>query len=434
MTRSFIHIDRRDGIWWLVNAQGEPFFSVGVNHIQANCWLAPYNRNATLNRYGRDFVNDQGQVDFQSKATERWIGSVLRMLDAWGFNTLGMHTPIPFRLFKDRLPYVASTSTKGLAYYQFRFGEDRFPDIFSEAFEHHVRQRVRETCEAHRHEPNLLGYAYTDIPAWVIPPRYLETHPEWKVIHPWVDDLRCLPAHTGGKQVWMRVLRDRYTSPVEAARVHGVRAESWDALAETVVWPSPAEATPASRDNVTMLEAMAERWYRLHFTLIRQHDPHHLILGDKLVDFPDWLLPIVTAYVDVLFVQHYAPFGQSKPLLIRLYEATNKPIINGDGSFAVLKPPQQTHVKGYKVESLAAVGEHYYAYMRGLSTLPFVLGWHHCGFMEQWDGAKPPGKPNENGFLDPFEMPYSKILERIIDANRHVMDWHRHAGANTLKS
>lgn len=428
MDQSFIRIDRRDGIWWLVNAQGEPFFSVGVNHVQTNCWLAPYNRDVTLKKYGPDFIDDHERVNFQSKAVARWFANVLRMLDAWEFNTFGMHTPLPFRLFKDRLPYVASTSTAGLAYYQFRFGEDHFPDIFSEAFERHIRQKVRDVCDTHKHEPNLLGYAYTDIPAWVIPHQYLEARPEWQMIHPWVDDLRCLPAGSAGKQAWMRVLRDRYPSPIEAGQVYGVNAESWKALAAVVNWPSPTDAASASHDSVAMLEAIAEHWYRLHFTLIRQHDPHHLILGDKLVDFPHWLLNVVKRYVDVLFVQHYAPFEQSGPVLRRLYQATGKPILQGDGSFAVLKPPQQTHVKGYKVGSLKAVGEHYYDYLRGLSSLPFVLGWHHCGFMEQWDGAKPPGKPNENGFLDPFDQPYSEILERVIDANRQAMDWHRHAG------
>lgn len=427
---SFIRVERKNGVWWLINAQGEQFVSIGVNHVQASCWLAPYNHEVTLKKYGRDFVDEHGRFNPRGKAVERWVANVLRIMKDWGFNTLGMHTHgPPHPLYKDQVYYVASTYTARLAAYQFRFGQDRFPDIFSEEFRNNVRRRVRRVCETHKNEPNLLGYAYTDIPAWVVPRRYLKEHPEWEIIHPWVDDLRRLPANAAGKQQWLKVLQNHYSSPAEVAQVYSLNANTWDDLAAVTEWPSPMDTKRAVRDNVALLQAMAEHWYSLHFTLIRQHDPHHLILGDKLGDFPDWLLAIVKKYVDVVFIQRYTPFEIQKPLLLRLYKAIGKPLINGDSSFGVVKPPHQTNVKGYRVKSLKEMGEHYYAYLKGIMSLPFMLGWHHCGFMEQWDGAKPPGSTtqNENGFMDPFERPYKGVVEKVIEANRKAMEWHDHA-------
>ena len=178
-----------------------------------------------------------------------------------------------------------------------------------------------------------------------------------------------------------------------------------------------------------MLRAIAERWYSVHCKFIRQHDPNHLILGDtleNLANFPDWLLPIVKKYVDVVFIQAFSPFDLQQPHLIRLYEAIGKPIINGDSSFGVPKPPHQTRVKGWRVKNLKEMGEYYYAYLEGIMSLPFMLGWHHCGFMEQWDGAKPKDAAtvNENGFMDPFEKPYEEVLTQVILANSKAVEWH----------
>jgi len=57
--------------------------------------------------------------------------------------------------------------------------------------------------------------------------------------------------------------------------------------------------------------------------------------------------------------------------------------------------------KGLPVEDHHAVGEEYYTYLKGISNLPFMLGWHNCGYLEQWKGSKPDatGKEQTGFFL-----------------------------------
>ncbi|QDV26766.1 hypothetical protein [Aureliella helgolandensis] len=52
----FIHLKQLDGEWWFINADGEKFVSIGVNHIEPQLWLAPYNKAATLKKYGSNMV------------------------------------------------------------------------------------------------------------------------------------------------------------------------------------------------------------------------------------------------------------------------------------------------------------------------------------------------------------------------------------------
>jgi len=430
-SKTFVRTQQIAGVWWLINAAGERFVTLGVNHVDPAPWLAPYNREATLKRYGNDFVDENGQFNPKSEGARRWVARVLALMNEWHFNTIGMHGP-PHPLFKAARYYVASIQGARLAPYLVRLGQDPLPDVFREDFRTRLERRVRELCCAHQNESNLLGYSYSDTPVWTVPHRFLEENPQWGIVHPWVEDLRRLPADAAGKQQWLQILRKNYPSATAAAMNYAVSATSWEGLAGEREWGKPRNDARAAQDSLAMLTAIAERWYSAHHELIRQHDPSHLILGDKLNNdigkIPDWLMRILKRYVDVILIQDYRLYDQQKPDLIRLHQGTGKPIINGDSGFAVVKRPHQTHVKGHKVKSLKEVGEHYYAYLKGIMSLPFMLGWHHCGFMEQWDGAKRPGVgTNENGFLDPFEKPYEEALAGVIEANRNTARWHEAA-------
>jgi hypothetical protein len=50
----FVRLEQREGVWWFINAQGKPFVSLGINHAGAYVFFAPYNKQATIERYGAD--------------------------------------------------------------------------------------------------------------------------------------------------------------------------------------------------------------------------------------------------------------------------------------------------------------------------------------------------------------------------------------------
>jgi hypothetical protein len=447
---SAIGVEHRDGVWWLVNAAGERFVSLGVNHVQGDCWLAPYNRQWSLEKYGPDLAGPDGEFNPNGAALPRLMANVLATMGRWQFNTLGVHTAgVPPRLFKDDVYYVVDTNTQDLAprcapdaaspwWRAPRLGQEAFPDIFADSFAAAVEQRVRAVCELHRGQRNLIGYAFADIPRWYLYRGEMQQHGGQarppSAMHPWVDDLRRLGPAAPGKRQWIDVLRGNHASPEQAARAYGAAFRTWEQAGELTDWPAPADAAASAADCAGVLVAMVERWYELHCGCLREHDDGHLILGDKLhspADIPPAVLETVARHVDVLFLQWYAPFEQQRDTLLRLHAATGKPILNGDSSFAVAKPPHQTRVKGYMVDSLAAVGRHYHDYVRGIMSLPFMLGWHHCGWVEQWDGARAgSGLPlNENGLMDPFERPYEAVVERVIEANSQAAAWHAGAGS-----
>ena len=205
---------------------------------------------------------------------------------------------------------------------------------------------------------------------------------------------------------------------------------TWEYLARLDTWFHPAARFRAREALVPFMAMIAERWYRLHHDEIRKVDPNHLILGDKSrVDtFRDWLVPSLAKYVDVVLIQSYNQFSKDGEMTDWIHEKTGKPILNGDGSVGYPNPHQQKYsVKGFRTNSTSTVevGTKYQEYLEDSMGKPYMVGWHHCGYLEQWDDSERGDvNSNENGFLDPFENEYTACTDTIRETNQraHALD------------
>jgi hypothetical protein len=420
-----------DGVWWFVDATGAPFVSLGVNHVQPNCWLAPYNREASLARYGADLATPDWRFNVNGAGIRLLMRSLVARLKRWGFNSLGMHLQdVPVDTYADELYSVACTDACHLGS-RFRFGTDHFPDCFAPEFERRVEEAVAACCARHRANARLIGYAFSDIPRWYHYPDPKGRPPP--PIHAWVDDLRSLPPAAPGRRRWVELLRARYPDAQAAGRVHGAPLATWDDALTLPRWPAPADPEQAKQDAEALLALAARRWYAVHAAAIRRQDPGRLVLGDKLHSphvLPAWFAPILREFVDVVLIQWYQPCEVQRKALWKLHRETGLPILNGDSGFCWPEPPRRTRVKGFPVASREAVGDAYRDYLRAILSLPFMLGWHFCGIMEQWDGASRgyAWEPNENGLMDPFEQPHEAIVTNVAAANAQAHAWHSAAG------
>ena len=86
---------------------------------------------------------------------------------------------------------------------------------------------------------------------------------------------------------------------------------------------------------------------------------------------------------------------------------------------------RQEKTKGIKLESQEAVAEAYYTYMRSImEKYPYMLGWRHCGCIEQW---APAGTHlgQQCGFFSSLGEPRTDLLLRVKEANENAVKWHR---------
>ncbi len=439
----FIRVEQIDGIWWFIDADGEKFVSMGVNHIEPHLWLAPYNREETLERYGADLVDAKGRFNTKGRAARQWIDQQVRHCRDLNFNTFAkhIHPSIDPKLYRDQIKYIVSLETAPLAGWQERKGQGPRPDVFSLDFRNFLEGRVREVCQQHRESRNLLGYLYTDVPSWVMGRADQKAKNEFVLVYPWINAILALGESSPGKVKWVEHLKQRYPNAEAAAQVWGLPISPsyglpWEHMARLSDWSQITDQKKAIADQVSFMYLIADKWYGLHRELIRKYDPNHLLFGDKniLQWHYEWVIPALKAHVDVVALQSYGRWAVDGKLSAKLYKQIGKPLFNGDGCFGVTLPQQkQWGVKGFRTNAkdIAEVASLYRETVIGMMSAPYMLGWHHCGYIQQWDAAERGDSPrNENGFFDPFENEVTEWTDIIREMNANAAKLHEQAETN----
>ena len=268
----FFRLDQRVGRWWLITPEGEPFFSLGLNHIDPATLRYAENIHIWRERYGNSM--------------QRWLQESVRpnLID-WGFNCIGWNQEVISRKRTNHrhsrhftyeeyqwlnMPYCAQLPFADFHQWEV---EVRHPDFFSEGFVAWCDHVAREHCAPLANDPKLIGYFYVDCPIWL---------------------------HIREDNRWKGPLFD----------------------------PKKLES-PGGRDE---LKALATQYYKVTHEAIRRYDPNHLILGDRYEANELLTIEIMEAarpYVDVLSFQDFRdPIGH----LAEWHRQTGMPVLWADGS------------------------------------------------------------------------------------------------------
>ncbi|MEM9280493.1 MAG: hypothetical protein AAGA96_01580 [Verrucomicrobiota bacterium] len=430
----FVHVERQDGIWFMVNADGERFVPMGMNHVGPMHRFAPYNRDFWIEQFGPETLAAGGQPDWQGPGVKRWMEQIAKDHLDHGFNTLAFHHPatLPTEYFNELGLYyfgklkMSHVNPKRAP----RMGPNgKFPDVFSPAWIQRLDAFVGSYTAKHKDSKYLLGYSFEDLPAYTV--HHLEKRITEFEHHPWIIDIITRPGMTIGKRRWIEVLKQQYPTAAEAGAMYQIDISEWADFYEVSEWPLPKDPDHGFADQALMNAKIVEAYLKAHHDALRKHDPNHLIFGDKIQNQrpqPDWVWEIVRKYVDVILIQDYDFYTPSHEKKLRhIYSLTGKPILNGDHSYGVLRP-NMTAVKGVKVNSAEDKGKQYATYLRGILNLPFMVGWQTCGYLETWEGTADATGKQQTGYFDPFGEPIEEALSHAREANARALEWHEKAG------
>lgn len=267
---------RRFGKRWLLSTpEGEPFFSIGLNHIDPTTLRYAENIAVWRDKYGGSM--------------QRWLKESVRPdLQSWGFNSVGWvqevvtRTPTNHRHSRNftfeeyqwlGMPYCHMLPFADFHQWE---AETRHPDLSSKDFEEWCDYVARAHCARFAGDPKLIGYFYIDCPTWV---------------------------HTRAENQWKGPLFD----------------------------PAKLETESGRRQ----LFDLASRYYRVTHDAIRRYDKNHLILGDRYearAPLPEEVVRAAVPFVDVLSFQHFAPTEQIRRDLDHWHAFTDKPLLLADSS------------------------------------------------------------------------------------------------------
>tara|TARA_Y100000588_G_scaffold184476_1_gene198351 strand:+ start:569 stop:1735 length:1167 start_codon:yes stop_codon:yes gene_type:complete len=267
--KGFFTLGQREGHWWLITPNGNPFFTIGINHIDPATMRYQENIDIWREKYGG--------------STFRWIKEgVVPNLKNWGFNSVGWVQEVSVRQWRHSRPFTNDEyAALGMPYcHLLPFTEahqweqhTRHYDFFSSEWEEWCDYVARSHCAELAEDSNLIGYFYSDCPTWI----------------------------------------------------HNFPLSDW----RGPIFDPEALKTEAGRKE---LSELAGKYYRTTHDAIRRYDKHHLILGDRYEANAPIAMEVVEAalpYVDVLSFQD---FRDPVVHLDDWHRKTGKPVLLADAA------------------------------------------------------------------------------------------------------
>lgn len=265
----YFTLGNRKNHWWLITPDGKPFFTIGLNHIDAASLRYPENINIWRDKYGG--------------STLRWIKeSVSPNLMAWGFNTAGWVQEVTVMKWQHSraftvdeyraldmpychlLPFTESHQwEKHTVHYDFR------SDDWKEWCDYVARSQCAELAE----DKNLIGYFYSDCPTWI---------------------------HSRPDNEWRGPIFD----------------------------PEKLETDAGHKE----LRELAESYYKTIHDAIRRYDKHHLLLGDRYEANAPIATEVIEAADSFVDVMSFQDFRDPVKHLAQWHERTGKPVLLADAA------------------------------------------------------------------------------------------------------
>lgn len=391
--------------WWLVTPDGHAFLSFGINHYHAGWWTEDYNREHWVEVFGAHQAND-------SKWNEGWRRQVASDLTHLGLNTIGIHTNAPStgELIDSVVAYVARYDPVDIAHYKDDIGPERFPDVFSEAFDAICDRCARAMVKPRADDPLVLGFSMTDCPVFTD----LDAAERGMTIYgaprselpTWPRVLRNMGAETPGKRAYVATMRRIYDGTVGGFnRTYQTEFSSWEALLGATDWRPRTDYANARelKDNTVFLRECVDAYYRKAKEALRRYDTKHLFFGDKIngnSDSIDAVLDVTAKYTDIVFYQIYGQYEEQAAMMDRWTDRVGIPFLNGDSTFSctsdLMPNPYGPHARdqAQRAEWLRAFGQSAFA-------RPDFVGWHLCGIIDTWRTMKGKDAKQHAGLMTP---------------------------------
>jgi len=409
--------EQREGRWRLIDPQGAPFFSLGVN-----CVLNQYYDQTAFMQV--DWV---GKYGGERHWLKHFAAEKKEQIQSYGFNTLGAwHEKI---YWGDHYP---KTVELRLSRHAKKVNTDwgvGFPDVFDESFKASIHKVLTgcfyEKGEALLHDRGLIGYFTDNELHWWGSGGHWGDNDQEVGNHNChlVDDYIKQASHLPGKQAWVDYLQDRYETIESLNEAWDSEYIEFDDLLHIAVYR--AKESVLDRDKLGFLRKIAEVYFQTTDALLKQYDPHRLNLGCRMVgsSTPDVVFEVAKDVVDVLSLNFYG-FELNKRELGRISKLAEKPMMITEFSFCAGR------TAGFKLNTNGARNvivrdqqrraEAYDHFVREAAAMPWMIGLH---WFALYDYGDPNGLIGNYGLLDLKDEPWEAFVQGVTETNEEVLTW-----------
>lgn len=423
----FFYPAKVENKWWLVDPEGNLFWSYGPTGVGAGGegspvtgkepWftelpapdgpLAKYwgkGKGARFMYYSQEGGKEWRSFDFASANAERKYGKNWReattdfmhsRLRNWGFNTIANWSDSAVYM-RRKTPYVVAIHYGGPWL-------EHIPDVFDPAFEKTVRQRMEAERGKTAGDPWNIGYFVDNELTW----GYMNKG-ELLV----QGALRAAPTSVS-KQVLIKDLTAKYTTIEALNTAWGSEYASWDALRDARQLLPVKNAAARSEDLGAFGLKFADKYFSTVRDAVKSVAPNNLYLGCRFhghIDLP--LVQLAAKYADVV---SYNVYEEPDGRLNRFITPVDRPFLVGE--FGIGSDPGQTPFRGTVLsEDPNKRVEQMEKWVRKAAVHPLVVGGHYFQFRDQPITGRGDGEAVLRGFVNTADTPHFELVQ----ANRRL--------------
>jgi hypothetical protein len=398
-------IVREGAISGLVTPCGDPFFSTGVNVLDAGI-TAGY-----LDRPHYDWRNTAGSMD-------EWIIETKERLDRWGFNSAGAWSLPPQQL---KLPSIVNLEIGRLA----RF---HWFDPFDPAAVKRMYEEAKTLTAPYRNSPYRIGYFSDNEVGWWDGALFLFYSQK--------------PATNFTKRRWLAMLKEQYRNDWHRFAqdfVPPAGVGSWDALLQAEQ-PTKLKAGGQGMAAVERWTGIvAGQYYKVARAALKAADPNALFFGDRLPIYYDpAAIRAEAPYVDAIALNYNvdSPEGWLAPYFFDgLRKLTGgKAELISEWFYAAHENRTGNRNNGHlmTVETQAQRAAGAAASARLFAGIPEIVGLHWFQYYDYPVGGRADSEDYNFGLVDIRNQPYEELVTALTAANHDLPSIHDRAGARPL--
>lgn len=416
---------------WLVDPEGRPFYSLGVDCVQESItaridgieklytWLpeegGEFGACRLSGRGGRyfDYLAANFTRAFGPDWWESWKDITTAHLRNWEFNTVGNWSSERYAKTSG-IPYVwplsdfPATNTT-----VFR----DFPDVYSNEYEESA-SRYAKQLEGFAGDTLLIGY-------------FLRNEPQWA----FVGDLNLAeavlenPAPIATKEALIRFLSEKYGGDIAKFRAAWGWPESGPgrfvspprsfADLKRPIRGAAGMSGAARADLDEFSYSMVQRYVSVPSRACRSVDPDHMNLGMRWAWISQDALYAGSEHFDVFSINCYkdSPTGE----IARVGERTGKPVLVGEFHHGALdRGLPATGIRGVRTQTERGLA--YRHYVETAAANPYSVGVHYFTLYDQAILGRFDGENFQIGLLDTCNRPYREFVDEVTATNRAIAD------------
>lgn len=366
----FFRTEKVRGRWMLVDPDGHPFISMGLNSVN------PETRYNKAN-FAKAFT---GQAQWAEKT-----GAMMRRT---GLNTLGCWSQ--WQTFRKlERPWVYTQQWNFMSAYGSKRGRTHW-------------------------RPGNTGYAGGVI--YVFDPEF-ETFCDGhaKQLAATKDDPYLLGHFSDNEMPLRREMLDLYLKmppgdPGRAAAVKWLKARG------------RTMSKFGDADREAFLEVVVARYFRIVGRAIKKHDPNHLYLGARLHGGAKYLQAVhkgAGPYVDVVSVNYYSRWTPERERMDQWAAWSGKPFLVTEWYVkGVDSGMKNASGAGWLVKTQADRGRFYQHFALGLLGHPGCVGWHWHRYADNAAGRA--GGTSNKGLVGLTYRPYGPLRDAMAQLNGQV--------------